>query len=70
MTDEMQTIIKAFELFSARRPRPSQVTMVQAAEMLGLSRWTVSKMLKHGTFKLNKCGLIPIEQVDAALQPD
>jgi hypothetical protein len=37
--------------------------------MLGLSRHTVSKMLKAGQFKLNKCGLIPVEQVDAALQP-
>ena len=70
MTDEMKIIIKAFELFSARRPRPSHVTQKQAAEMLGLSPQTASKMLRHGTFKLNKCGLIPIEQVDAALRPD
>jgi excisionase family DNA binding protein len=69
MNDEIKTIIKAIELYAARHPRPPQVTIGQAAEMLGLSRWTVSKMVEHGTLKLNKCGRIPIEQVDAALQP-
>lgn len=62
---------RAVDLYAARRPRPVQVTMTQAAEMLGLSRHTVSKMLRAGQFKLNKCGLIPIEQVDRALaNPD
>lgn len=69
MTDETKAALKALELYGARHPRPSQVTISQAAEMLGLCRHTVSKMVKVGTFKLNKCGLIPIEQVDAALQP-
>lgn len=63
---EIEQLERAFEFYAARRPRPTQVTIGQAAEMLGLSRWTVSKMLRAGQFKLNKCGLIPIEQVDAA----
>lgn len=66
---ELELLERAFEFYEARRPRPAQVTIGQAAEMLGLSRWTVSKMLRAGQFKLNKCGLIPIEQVDKALRP-
>jgi excisionase family DNA binding protein len=60
---------KVIELYAGRHPRPCQVTITQAAEMLGLSRHTVSKMLRAGQFKLNKCGMIPIEQVDRALRP-
>ena len=45
------------------------MTITQAAEMLGLSRHTVSKMVRAGQLKLNRCGLIPIEQVDAMLMP-
>ncbi|MFC0399233.1 helix-turn-helix domain-containing protein [Paraburkholderia rhizosphaerae] len=62
-------IVRALEIHAARHPRPAHVTITQAAEMLELSRNTVGKMVRHGTFKLNRCGLIPIEQVDAALQP-
>lgn len=68
MTDETRLALKALELFRARHPRPSHVTITQAAEMLGKSRNTVSKMLHAGQFKLNKCGMIPIEQIDAALE--
>ncbi|MBW5284771.1 helix-turn-helix domain-containing protein [Burkholderia gladioli] len=54
----------ALERHAARSPRPSQVTITQAAEMLGISRWTASKMVKSGDLKLNRCGMIPIELVD------
>jgi hypothetical protein len=66
---EIEIAARAVQLYAERHPRPPHVTMVQAAEMLGLSRHTVSKMVRAGSFKLNKCGLIPIEQIDAALQP-
>jgi excisionase family DNA binding protein len=66
---EIEIAVKAVQLYAERHPRPCQVTITQAAEMLGLSRHTVSKMVKAGQFKLNKCGLIPIEQIDRALQP-
>lgn len=69
MNNELQMAIRAVQLFEERPPRPPHVTIKQAAEMLGLSRHTVSKMVHAGQFKLNKCGRIPIEQVDAALQP-
>lgn len=61
--------VKAVQIYAERHPRPCQVTITQAAEMLGLSRHTVSKMVRAGQFKLNGCGLIPIEQVDRALRP-
>ena len=63
----LETAVKAIEIFSARHPRPSHVTQRQAAEMLCRSEPTIRKMVRDGTFRLNRCGLIPIEQVDAAL---
>lgn len=66
---EIEIAVKAVQIYAERHPRPCQVTITQAAEMLGLSRHTVAKMLRAGQFRLNKCGLIPIEQVDRALQP-
>lgn len=56
----------AVRYYAETHPRPSQVNMGQAAEMLGLSRSTVSKMIRFGTIKLNASGLIPIEQIDQA----
>ncbi|WP_243772069.1 helix-turn-helix domain-containing protein [Burkholderia anthina] len=35
--------------------------------MLGLSRATVHKLMNAGKLRYNKCGQIPIEQVDALL---
>jgi len=67
---ELAIAIRAVQLYAERHPRPLQVTQIQAAEMLGISRWTFSKMVKFGHFKLNKCGMIPIEQVDQALAAD
>ncbi|KVN31749.1 hypothetical protein WT11_01255 [Burkholderia stagnalis] len=59
---------RAVQLYAETHPRPLHVTIQQAAEMMGLSRHTVSKMVSMGTLRLNKCGRIPIGQVDAALQ--
>lgn len=52
---------------SIGKVRPPHVTQKDAAEMVGVSRSTISKMIEHGTFRLNDFGLIPIEQIDAAL---
>jgi excisionase family DNA binding protein len=41
--------------------------MKQAAEMLGVSQPTVRKIMHSGRLRFNKCGLIPIEQVDKLL---
>jgi excisionase family DNA binding protein len=53
---------------AAAHPRPTQVNMKQAAEMLNVSPMTVTRMVRAGTLRLNACGLIPITQIDAALQ--
>lgn len=58
---------RAVQLYAESHPRPAHVTIQQAAEMMSLSRHTVSKMVGAGTLRLNKCGRIPIAQVDAAL---
>lgn len=47
--------------------RPPHVTQTQAAEMVGVSPPTIKKMINHGTFRLNGFGMIPIEQIDAAI---
>ncbi|MEX3527073.1 MAG: DNA-binding protein [Burkholderia sp.] len=61
---ELDIALRAYEIFSARHPRPVQVTIGQAAQMLGLDRKTVSKIMKTGKLQFNDCGLIPIEQGD------
>ncbi|MET3447884.1 DNA-binding protein [Ralstonia sp. 1138] len=60
----------AVRLYAETHPRPPQVTQGQAAEMLGISRWTVAKMVETGKLRLNKCGRIPIEQIDKLLATD
>lgn len=47
--------------------RPDSVTQAEAARMLKKSRPTIGKMVKAGTFKLNKLGNIPMDQIDAAI---
>lgn len=70
MSEELKIALKAVQLYAEQHPRPSQVTMIQAAEMLGISRHTVSKLVHTGKLRLNKCGLIPIVQVDALLEAE
>lgn len=65
---DLETAMKAVQLYAETRPRPSHVTQSQAAEMLGLSRPTISKLIRNGILSLNKCGLIPITEIDRALQ--
>jgi predicted DNA-binding protein (UPF0251 family) len=65
---DIDVAVKAVQLYAERHPRPPQVNQKQAAEMLGVSSRTVYNMIKAGTLKLNKCGMIPIEMIDAALQ--
>lgn len=70
MTEELKIAIKAVQLYAERHPRPPHVNMTQAAKMLGLSLPTVRKLVHSGKLKYDKCGLIPIEQVDALLEVD
>lgn len=49
------------------RPRPSSVTQKQAAEMLGVSHPTLTKLVRSGKLKLNGLGQIPVAQIDKLL---
>ncbi|MDN7993085.1 DNA-binding protein [Burkholderia orbicola] len=68
--DALRIAVRAVRLYAESHPRPLQVTQKQAAEILGLSRVTVGKMVRFGQLKLNRCGMIPIDQVDRALAGD
>jgi hypothetical protein len=70
MTDELRIALKAVQLYAEQHPRPLQVTRIQAGEMLGISRHTVSKLVRSGKLRLNGCGLIPIDQVDRLLETE
>ncbi|WP_244100116.1 DNA-binding protein [Burkholderia ambifaria] len=64
---ELRIALRAVELYANRHPRPLQVNQKQAAEMLGISARTVHNMISFGTLRLNRCGLVSIEEVDRAL---
>lgn len=55
-------VVATVEEVLARRPVPSSVTLKQAAEILGISRNTATKL----NLRRNRAGLIPYESVLAA----
>jgi len=66
---EIEIAIKAVQLYAEQHPRPSSVTQVQAAEMIGISRETVRKMIRQGRIKMNEVGMIPVCEIDRVLAP-
>jgi len=54
--------------FVVAHPRPQFVSAKQAAEMIGVSRSTISTFIKTGRLKYNKAGLISIGDVDELLK--
>mgnify|MGYP003556121681 FL=1 len=64
---EVDIALKAVQIYAEMRPRPSHVTQDQAAEMAGVSRGTISKMIKSGRLKLNEFGRIPVSEIDRAI---
>lgn len=71
MTREaLQTAAHAVRIYAESHPRPPHVTQRQAAEMLGLSAPTISKLVRTGKLRLNGAGLIPISQIDALILAD
>lgn len=50
-------------------PRPTQVSQTQAAEILGVSTRAVRHYIRAGRLKLNRCGMLPIEAIDAIRAP-
>lgn len=70
MSEELKIALRAVKLYAESHPRPPHVTMSQAAQMLGISRHTVSKLVHTGKLRLNGCGLIPIALVDALIESE
>lgn len=66
---ELRIAALAVRLYAESHPRPTQVTQAQAAEMLGVSSRTVRRYILCGELKLNRCGYLPIEAVDAIRAP-
>jgi predicted DNA-binding protein (UPF0251 family) len=62
---DLRVALRAVQLYAETHPRPTQVTQTQAAEMLGVSTRTVRNYIRSGRMKLNGCGLLPIEALDA-----
>lgn len=62
----IETALKAVQLYAETHPRPTHVNLGQAAEMLGVSRVTLRKIIAAGSIRLNALGMIPIEQIDKA----
>ncbi|HDR9878285.1 TPA: DNA-binding protein [Burkholderia cenocepacia] len=60
----LSLIHRAIVEFEREPKRPTHVTQMQAADMLGLSRATVGKLVRTGELRLNGCGRIPIEEID------
>lgn len=60
-------ITTAIATYAAMHPRPTHVNQKQAAEMVGVSEPTIRKMIRAGNLKLNKFGLIPIIEIDRAI---
>ena len=66
-TEALNIAMRAARMALDMRPRPTQVTQTQAAEMLGVSRPTVSRMIAAGVIRLNKAGMISITEIDKVL---
>ena len=64
---ELEIAVEAVRLYAESHPRPIHVTQIQAAQMLSRSRNTISRMISSGELRLNRCGMIPIGQIDQAL---
>jgi hypothetical protein len=67
---ELRIAFLAVRLYAETHPRPAQVTQQQAAEMLGVTRRTVHNYIRSGRLKLNSCGHLPIEAIDAIRAPN
>jgi len=68
MTDDLIKIAQeaaqeAVRLYATQHPAPPHINAIQAAEILKRSPKTVRAYIKAGSLKLNKCGLIPINDV-------
>lgn len=65
--NELEIAIKAVQTYAEMHPRPLHVTKTQAAEMLGISRWLLADLIRHGKIEVNGFNKIHISEVDRVL---
>jgi hypothetical protein len=65
----LEVATKAVQLYAESHPRPLQVNISQAADMLGISRKTLSGRIKSGWIRMNALGMIPIGEIDRVITP-
>lgn len=67
MSETLEIAAQAVRMYAESHPRPPHVNITQAAEMLGLSRKTVTARMKAGEIRTNALGLIPIGEIDRVI---
>lgn len=67
--DSYEIALNAVKVYAQTHPRPPMVNLSQAAEMLGISRPTLRKLLREGKIKTNSLGFIPTVEIDRVLMP-
>ena len=65
--DALNLAILAVQRYAAMHPRPSSVVQKDAAQMLGISGATFSRLVRAGKARLNPVGRVPITEVDRLL---
>ncbi|WP_294252187.1 hypothetical protein [Propionivibrio sp.] len=65
--DALNLAILAVQRYAAMHPRPSSVVQKDAAQMLGISGATFSRLVRSGRVTLNAVGRVPITEVDRLL---
>lgn len=67
---ELRIAALAVRLYAETHPRPTHINQTQAAEILGVTSRTVRNYIRAGKLRLNSCGLLPIETIDAIRSAD
>ncbi len=67
MSEIEAVALRAVPFYPESHPRPSSVTQEQAAEMAGVSRMTISRLVRAGKLKMNGLGRIPTAEVDRVI---
>jgi len=62
--NQLETAIKAVQMYAETHPRPVHVSQAQACEMLDISAPTLLKLIRKKQINLNAAGRIPITEID------
>lgn len=65
--DLVDIIARGVRLYAETHPRPACVLVAEAAEMIGISRGTLYKMIRSGEVRINAAGRIPMTEIDRVI---